>query len=132
MTHVPDSNDAASGDNLDNIPTVLYEGQNVEIRQTFEFRDWLNGLRDRRARVRIYDRIKRLARGNVGDTKSVGGGVHELRMQFGPGYRVYYKWVGEVLILLLTGGDKGSQARDIERAKRMAKKADNGIEDASL
>lgn len=53
-------------------------------------------------------------------------------MQFGPGYRVYYKWVGEVLILLLTGGDKDSQARDIERAKRMAKKADNGIEDASL
>ena len=132
MTLIPKNKHAASEDKVDTSPSVLYGGQNVEIRQTSEFRDWLAGLRDRRARVRIVDRLKRLARGNVGDAKSVGNGVHELRMQFGPGYRVYYKWYGAVLVLLLTGGDKDSQARDIERAKQVAELADDGIENPSL
>lgn len=117
---------------VDKTHAVLYEGQSVEIRQTVDFKDWLDGLSDRRARVRIDDRLKRLARGNAGDSKSVGSGVQELRLQFGPGYRVYYKWYGRVLVLLLTGGDKDSQARDIERAKRMVKEADDGIENSTL
>jgi putative addiction module killer protein len=118
--------------NVDDSHYVLYEGQKIEIRQTPEFRSWLNDLRDRQARVRIDDRLKRLASGNSGDTKSVGDGVQELRMPFGPGYRVYYMWRGDVLILLLTGGDKDSQTRDIARAKRMAKEADDGIEDTTV
>ena len=118
--------------NFDKPKSVLYKGQKVEIQQTPEFRDWLNGLRDRQGRVRIDDRLKRLAKGNSGDTKSVGDGVQELRMRFGPGYRIYYMWRGEVLILLLTGGDKGSQSRDIAKAKQMAKEADDGIEDTPV
>ena len=76
--------------------------------------------------------MRRLAGGNSGDSKSVGDGVNELRLQFGPGYRVNYKWFGDVLIILLTGGDKDSQKRDIARAKRLAKEADDGIEDLSI
>jgi putative addiction module killer protein len=100
----------------------------VVINQTEQFRDWLNGLRDRKARLRIDDRLKRLASGSAGDTKSVGDGVQELRLHFGPGYRVYYMWRDGVLIILLNGGDKGSQARDIAKAKRLAREADDGIE----
>ncbi|MGE0775312.1 MAG: type II toxin-antitoxin system RelE/ParE family toxin [Sphingomonadaceae bacterium] len=98
------------------------------ILQTETFRDWLNGLRDRKARLRIADRLKRLASGNAGDTKSVGDGVQELRLHYGPGYRIYYMWKDGVLIILLTGGDKSTQARDIAKAKRLAKEADDGIE----
>ena len=113
---------------IDKPPSVLYEGQEIKTLQTTEFRKWLDGLRDRQARVRIDDRLKRLANGNAGDTKPVGEGVQELRLPFGSGYRVYYKWHGEILVLLLTGGDKDSQARDITRAKQLAKEADNGID----
>jgi len=98
------------------------------ILQTEVFRDWLNGIRDRKARLRIDDRLKRLASGNAGDTKSVGDGVQELRLHYGPGYRIYYMWKGDVLIILLNGGDKSTQARDIAKAKRLAKEADDGIE----
>ena len=112
---------------FDNPPIVLYGGHRIEIRQTHGFREWLSCLRDRQARVRIDDRLKRLANGNSGDTKPVGEGVLELRLRLGPGYRVYYKWHGKVLILLLTGGDKDSQTRDIAKAKQMAKEADDGI-----
>jgi putative addiction module killer protein len=117
---------------VDNFIDVLYEGQNIEVRETVEFRDWLDGLRDRKARLRIDDRIRRLAAGNPGDTKSVGDGIQELRFKFGPGYRVYYIWVGTILVLLLTGGDKDSQERDIARAKRLAKEADDGVEDIPI
>jgi putative addiction module killer protein len=117
---------------IDKPSTVLYEGQNIEIRESIEFRDWLDNLRDRKARLRIDDRIKRLAAGHLGDTKSVGDGIQELRFKFGPGYRVYYTWVGKVLVLLLTGGDKDSQVRDIVRAKRLAKEAEDGVEDTPL
>ena len=114
-------------DHIDNSPNVLHKGQ-VVIVQTADFRDWLVGLRDRKARLRIDDRLKRLASGNAGDTKSVGDGVQELRLHFGPGYRVYYTWRDGVLIILLNGGDKSSQARDIAKAKQLAKDADDGNE----
>ena len=117
---------------IDNLQSVPHKGQTIEIRQTPEFDKWLCSLRDRRARLRIDDRLKRLANGSVGDTRPVGDGVQELRMNFGPGYRIYYMRRGEVLMLLLNGGDKDSQARDILRAKRMAKDADDGIEDITL
>lgn len=113
-------------DELDNSAPVLYKGQATVV-QSEVFRDWLDGLRDRRARLRIDDRLRRLAGGNAGDTKSVGDGVQELRLAFGPGYRIYYMWRDGVLIVLLCGGDKDSQTRDIARAKRMAKEADDGI-----
>ena len=100
----------------------------ISIVQTETFRDWLSSLRDRRARVRIDDRLMRLASGNAGDTKSVGNGVHELRLHFGPGYRIYYMWAGDVLVILLNGGDKSTQSRDIAKAKKLAKEAEDGIE----
>lgn len=92
----------------------------------------MDGLKDKKARVRIDDRLRRLANGNAGDTKAVGDGVQELRLHFGPGYRIYYVWKDGLLIILLTGGDKSSQARDIVRAKRLAKDADDGIESLSI
>jgi len=110
---------------------VLHRGQ-VNILQTEGFRDWLISLRDRKTRARIADRLKRLASCQAGDTKSVGDGVHELRLHFGLGYRVYYMWQGDRLILLLHGGDKGSQSRDIAKAKRLAKEAENGLEGDSF
>ena len=112
---------------IDSSRIVLHKGQ-VEILQTEAFRDWLESLRDRKARLRIDDRLKRLASGNAGDTKFVGDGVQELRLHFGPGYRIYYMWRDGALIILLNGGDKGSQKRDIALAKRMAKEAQDGIE----
>lgn len=112
---------------IDDQPDVSYKGQ-IEVVQTEPFRDWLSALRDRKARLRIDDRLKRLASGSAGDTKSVGDGVQELRLHFGPGYRIYYMWRDGVLIILLNGGDKSSQARNIAKAKELAKEADDGIE----
>jgi putative addiction module killer protein len=91
----------------------------VETRQTLTFSDWLNNLRDIRAKTRIAIRIARIEAGLMGDTKSVGDGVSEVRIDFGPGYRLYFTRRGEELIILLCGGDKGSQARDIAKAKEM-------------
>ena len=112
---------------IDKSPNVLYNGQ-ITIVETENFRDWLDGLRDQKARLRIDDRLRRLAGGNAGDTKSVGDGVQELRLHFGPGYRIYYIWRDDVLVILLSGGDKSAQARDIAKAKALAKEADDGIE----
>lgn len=92
-----------------------------DVRRTAEFIAWLTALRDVQARARITKRIDRLAEGNFGDAKSVGDGVSELRFDFGPGYRVYYTLRGNVVVILLCGGDKSSQARDIARAKIMAR-----------
>ena len=111
---------------IDKSQNVLYGGH-IAIVETAHFRDWLDGLRDGRARLRIDDRLRRLANGNAGDTKSVGEGVQELRLHFGPGYRVYYTWRDGVLVILLCGGDKGSQARDIAKAKELMKDATDGI-----
>ena len=93
----------------------------IEVRRTGEFIDWLVALRDIPARARIAKRIDRIALGNFGDAKSVGGGVSELRFTFGPGYRVYYTRRGDIVVILLCGGDKGSQEQDIERAKAIAR-----------
>jgi len=82
------------------------------------FTEWLDALRDRQARARIRTRLERVAMGNFGDRRSVGGGVWELRFTFGPGYRVYYGIDGDTVVLLLCGGDKSTQAADISRAKK--------------
>ena len=92
----------------------------IEVRQTETFRAWLDGLRDDNARVRIGIRIQRLERGNLGDVKPVGNGV--MRIDYGPGYRMYFVQRGKTVVILLCGGDKRSQARDIARAIEMAQK----------
>lgn len=92
----------------------------VEIRKTDIFARWIDGLRDIRARARIQARIERLAFGHAGDAKPVGEGVSELRIDCGPGYRVYFKQRGRALIILLAGGDKRSQSRDVKTALRLA------------
>ena len=92
----------------------------IQVRQTGTFRSWLADLRDRRAVARIAARIDRLKLGNPGDVKSVGDGVSELRIDYGPGYRLYFKRVGQEIVLLLCGGDKSTQDRDIQRAKVLA------------
>jgi len=92
----------------------------VEIRKTEHFAKWIDGLHDIRARARILVRIERLAAGNPGDVKGVGEGVSELRIDYGPGYRVYYKKQGRKVIILLAGGDKRTQAKDIKMALRLA------------
>ena len=81
------------------------------------FTEWWKSIRDRNTRSRLQERLVRLERGNVGDSKSIGEGIFEIRFHFGAGYRIYFGIVGNTIILLLCGGDKSSQARDIERAK---------------
>src|SRR5579864_3866131 len=88
----------------------------VEVRQTEVFIDWFAGLRDREARARVTARIDRLSFGNPGDVKPVGGGVSELRIDYGPGYRVYYARTDRVVYLLLCGGTKATQDADIKLA----------------
>lgn len=92
-----------------------------EIRTTRVFAKWLDGLRDVRARARVLIRVERLADGNPGDVKPVGEGVSEMRIDYGPGYRVYFMQRGEEVIVLLAGGDKRTQEADIQRALRLAR-----------
>lgn len=92
----------------------------IELLQTDEFTKWLKRLKDMGARARINVRLKRVSlTGNLGDAKSVGDGVYELRVDYGPGYRVYYSWRGQEILLLLMGGDKSSQQKDIGKAKKI-------------
>lgn len=91
------------------------------IQQSDVFSKWFDALKDREARARILTRIRRLSLGNPGDFKQLGVGVNELRINYGPGYRVYFARRGEEVIILLAGGDKRTQSRDIEMAVRMAK-----------
>jgi putative addiction module killer protein len=93
----------------------------MEIRKTETFAKWLDGIQDIRARARILVRIERLSAGNPGNVKPVGEGVSELRIDYGPGYRVYYKEQGREVIILLAGGDKHSQAKDIKTALRLVR-----------
>ena len=93
----------------------------IEIRKTDIFAKWLDGLRDIRSRAHIQARIERLAAGNPGDVKSVGEGVSELRIDYGPGFRVYYKKHGLKVVFLLAGGDKSTQTGDIKTALRLAR-----------
>lgn len=93
----------------------------IEIRQTTVFVEWFENLRDRQARSRIDVRIRRLSIGNPGDVEPVGEGVSELRVDYGPGYRVYFVRRGPALVILLAGGDKRTQNRDIGRAIELAR-----------
>jgi putative addiction module killer protein len=92
----------------------------VEVRQTKDFSVWLHRLRDANAVARIVARIRRMERGNPGDTKSVGNGIMEMRIDYGPGYRIYYTHRGARVVILLCGGDKRTQQQDIERARTLA------------
>ena len=92
----------------------------VEVRQTERFVQWLAGLRDLKARAKVQVRIERLIGGNPDDVKPVGAGVSKLRINYGPGYRVYYMQWGTELIILLAGGDKSSQAKDIDEVLLLA------------
>jgi putative addiction module killer protein len=93
----------------------------AEIRKTQIFAEWIDGLRDIHARAIILVRVERLVAGNPGDVRPVGEGVSELRVDYGPGYRVYYKKQGREVIVLLAGGDKSTQTRDIKIALRLAR-----------
>lgn len=119
-------------DDLDSNESVLYKGHGFSLEQSDDFVRWLKKLRDRDGRLRILKRLRRLSDGQFGDCQPVGEGVHELRMFFGPGYRVYFAQRGDVVILLLAGGDKDSQAGDIARAKVLAKELGVGNEDEAL
>jgi len=92
----------------------------ISIIQSERFVDWMKSLRDTRARARILERLVRVSQGNLGDVAAVGDGVSELRIHYGPGYRVYFVRRGETVILLLCGGDKSTQKRDIAAARAMA------------
>lgn len=98
----------------------------IEVQQTDLFANWLRRLRDEQARARIQIRIRRISLGNFGDVKPVGEGVSELRIDYGPGYRVYLHRQGNLLILLLAGGTKKTQQADIAKAKALAKEWSSG------
>lgn len=93
----------------------------IEIRQTEVYARWFDNLRDRNARMRINIRIRRLSLGNPGDVRPIGEGVSELRIDYGPGYRVYFVQSGSALVILLAGGSKSTQNRDIKRALKLAR-----------
>lgn len=93
----------------------------MQIRKTEAFAEWLDGLRDMQGRARVQARIERLAAGLAGDVKTIGEGVSELRIDCGPGYRVYFKKKGREIVILLAGGDKSTQTSDIRRALRLAR-----------
>lgn len=100
---------------------MVYIGGIESILTTSRFEDWLRGLKDGQGKARILARIRRLSLGNTGDMKSVGKGIYELRIHTGPGYRVYLTRRGQEVVILLMGGDKGSQSKDIEAARTLAK-----------
>jgi putative addiction module killer protein len=106
---------------LDKAWTMVYTNK-MRIRRTSEFKKWLCRLRDPQAVARILARIKRLAAGNPGDVKPIGEGCSEMRIDYGPGYRVYYKDTGTEIIILLCGGDKTTQQADIASAKEIARR----------
>lgn len=93
----------------------------LEVYKTDEFSRWLKKLKDRTSRARVQARIDRMELGHFGDVKSIGEGVSELRIFFGPGYRIYFTQTSSVVVVLLTGGDKGSQSRDIQKALELAR-----------
>jgi len=100
-------------------PTGYNKGE-INVQETYFFKKWMRALKDKTVRSIINARIKRLSLGNKGDTESVGDGVSELRIDYGPGYRVYYTQVKNFIVILLCGGDKSSQSKDIIKAKQIA------------
>lgn len=105
---------------VDTLKHANYSYHMIELIKTDFFDRWLRNLRDARAKARIETRIRRLSLGNPGDVKPVGEGVSEMRIDYGPGYRVYFMAKGPIVIVLLCGGDKGSQSHDIKLAKTIA------------
>lgn len=117
---------------LDTHGVVLYKGHAFQLAETDEFHHWLGSLADRRAKARILDRIKRASNGNFGDAKPVGSGVSEMRIDYGPGYRVYFFRRGKELVILLCGGDKKSQKADIAQAVRMKEEIERSGKDEAV
>jgi len=95
------------------------------VLQTQDFQDWLDALKDRRAQLRIAARLRLAEAGSLGDWKPVAGSISEMRIDFGPGYRLYFTRRGNIVVVLLCGGDKSSQKRDISRAQRIAKELES-------
>lgn len=120
-------NSGSTDKDFDHGPSVLYRGQRFEVRITEAFERWLDDLRDHSGRVRMLNQLR-----NFGNAKPLGEGVHELRMDFGPGYRAYFINRDGRLILLLCGGDKSSQKRDIALARKMAKGDFDGLQDQGV
>ena len=104
---------------LDKEYPIGYNVNEITIRETNIFKKWMKSLKDKSARSIINARIRRLSLGNKGDTESVGFGISELRIDYGPGYRVYYKKIKNEIVVLLCGGDKSTQSRDIKKAKQI-------------
>ena len=111
---------------------VLYRGQAFQLTETDEFHRWLGSLADRRAATRIVDRLKRASNGNFGDVKPADSGVSEMRIDYGPGYRVYFFRRGKELVILLCGGDKKTQSADIALAKRPKDEIERSGKDEAL
>ena len=99
-----------------------YNGPMIEVRQTAEFSRWLRRLKNVNAAARIVVRLRRIELGNPGDYKSLGAGLMEMRIDYGPGYRIYFIRHGSEIVILLCGGDKRTQSQDIDRARRLAEK----------
>ena len=97
------------------------------VRLTSEFEAWLDGLRDKKAQVRIAARLQLAEAGNLGDWSSIAGAISEMRVNFGPGYRLYFTRRGRILIVMLNGGDKSTQARDIKRAQHILKELESEL-----
>ena len=93
----------------------------MDIRQTDDFTKWFAKLKDRTAKARIVERLDRLGLGNLGDYRSLGVGLYELRLPYGPGYRLYFSREGDVIVVLLIGGDKSTQDKDIQKAREILK-----------
>ena len=106
---------------VDNNPGVVHSRSMIEVRKTEAFATWFEALRDRQARLRVQVRIDRLATGNPGQHRALTCGVHEMKIDYGPGYRAYYVQRGDVLVVLLCGGNKRSQGKDIETALALAR-----------
>jgi putative addiction module killer protein len=119
-------------DDVDSSKHVLYKGHAFQLAETDAFHHWLGSLADRRAKARIVDRIKRASNGNFGDAKSVGSGVSEMRIDYGPGYRVYFFRRGKELVILLCGGDKKSQKADVAQAVRMKEEIERSGKDTAV
>ena len=117
---------------VDKLLPVLHKGQAFQLAETDEFHHWLGSLADRRAKARILDRIKRASNGNFGDVKPAGSGVSEMRIDYGPGYRIYFFRRGKELVILLCGGDKKTQKADIAEAKRLKDEIERSGKDEAI
>jgi putative addiction module killer protein len=118
--------------NIDSSTNVLYTGHAFSLEETLDFANWLAALRDGKAKAMIADRIKRAGNGNFGTIRSVHGGVFEMKIDHGPGYRVYYFQRGKQLVILLCGGDKRTQKADIAFARRLKEEIERRGGDKAL